>query len=67
VTSAEDVNALQSDLSNLVVWSKEWQMLFNIEKCKVMNIRYNNVQAEYVVNDVNLECVSDEKDLGVMI
>jgi len=23
--SAEDVNALQSDPSNLVAWSKEWQ------------------------------------------
>jgi len=30
---------------------------------------YNNVQAEYVMNDVDvkLECVSDEKDLGVIV
>jgi len=33
VISAEDVSALQSDLSNFVAWSKEWQMLFNVEKC----------------------------------
>jgi len=42
-------------------------MLFNVEKCKVMHIGYNNVQVEYVMNDVKLECVSDEKDLGVIV
>jgi len=32
VISAEDVSALQSDLGNLVAWSKEeWQMLFNVK------------------------------------
>jgi len=25
------------------------------------------VQAEYVINDVKLECFSDEKDLGVIV
>jgi len=42
-------------------------MLFNVKKCKVMHIGYNNVQAEYVMNDVKLECVSDEKDLGLTV
>jgi len=42
-------------------------MLFNVEKCKVMHIGYNNVQAEYVVNGVKLECVSDDKNLGVIV
>jgi len=37
VYSYEDVGALQSDLCNLVEWSKEWQMLFNANKCKVMH------------------------------
>ena len=35
-----------SDLHNLVVWSNEWQMLFNIEKCKVMHLGYNNPKAD---------------------
>jgi len=69
VTSAEEISALQSDLSrpNLVAWSTEWQMLFNIDKCKVMHMGYNNIQAEYAMNDVKLECVSEEKDLGVIV
>jgi len=56
-----DVSALQSDLSKIVIWSKEWQMLFNINICKVMHRGYNNVRAEYVMNDVKLECLLDEK------
>jgi len=30
-------------------------------------MRYNNTQAENVMNDVKLECVTDEKDLGVIV
>ena len=69
VYSDEDVSALQYDLCNLVKWSKEWQMLFNADKCKVMHVGYNNTNkhANYDVNDVQLECVSEEKDLGVII
>jgi len=29
----DDIANLQSDLCNLVSWSKEWQMLSNVEKC----------------------------------
>ena len=54
-------------LGSLVAWSKEWQMLFNVEKCKVIHMGYNNIQAEYVMNDVELKCVSDEKDLAVIV
>ena len=63
VYSDEDISALQYDLCNLVEWSKEWQMLFNADKCKVMHVRYNNnnKHANYDVNDVQFECVSEEK------
>jgi hypothetical protein len=32
VASEEDMNMMQNDLKNLCSWSKEWLMLFNIEK-----------------------------------
>ena len=69
VYSVEDVTALQFDLCNLVEWSEEWQMLFNADKCRVMHMHmgYNNKLADYHINDVKLECVSEEKDLGVII
>jgi len=46
ITSAKEISALPPDLSNLVARSTEWQMLFNIDKCKVMHMGYNNIQAE---------------------
>jgi len=54
-------------LCNLVEWSNEWQMLFNADKCKVMHMGFNNKQAKYDMNGVQLERVSEEKDLGVII
>jgi len=42
-------------------------MLFNADKCKVMHLGYNNEQTKYDMNDVQLECVPEEKDLGVII
>ena len=42
VYSEEDVRALQLDLCNLVEWSKEWQMLFNANKRRVIHVGYNN-------------------------
>ena len=32
IRSEEDIANLQSDLCNLVAWSKEWQMHFNVEQ-----------------------------------
>ena len=37
----EDKEALQSDLDNLVEWSRKWLLAFNIEKCKVMHIGHD--------------------------
>ena len=37
VNSPENIERLREDLCKLVSWSKEWQMLFNVEKCKVMH------------------------------
>jgi len=35
------------DLCNLVQWTKEWQMLFNVEKCKIMHFGYNNPRVNH--------------------
>jgi len=42
-------------------------MLFNADKCKVMHVAFNNKQAKYDMNNIQLECVSEENDLGVII
>ena len=59
--SSTGIENLRSDLHNLVAWSNEWQMLFNIEKCKVMHLGYNNPKADYVMDGSVLQSVSEER------
>ena len=42
-------------------------MLFNVEKCQVMHIGYNNKKVNYEMDGKNLEEVDEEKDLGVIM
>jgi len=44
--SPQDVVRLQEDLANLAAWSIDWQMLLNVEKCKLMRMGYNNTCPE---------------------
>jgi len=67
VNSSTGIENLRSDLYNLVAWSNEWQMLFNIEKCKLMHLGYNNPKADYVMDGSVLQSVSEKKDLGIIV
>jgi len=57
---------MRADLRNLVVWSKEWHVLFNVEKCKVMHPGFNNPRVKYVMDTTQLQVVSDQRDLGII-
>ena len=48
-------------------WSDEWQMMFNVKKCKVMHFGSKNPGSNYVMNGLSLEKVHIERDLGVLI
>jgi len=67
VNSADCINNLQNDLSKLISWSEEWQMLFNFDKCKIMHLGYNNPKVNYSMKTTHLEKVHEEKDLGVIV
>ena len=54
ISSVEEWNMLQTDLTRLMEWSEEWQMKFNINKCKVMPYGFNNPSYEYLMNDAKL-------------
>jgi ribonucleases P/MRP protein subunit RPP40 len=43
------------------------KMLFDVEKCKVMHIGYNNSWASYMMNGTVLQDLKEEQDLGVVI
>ena len=67
ITDNMDVVKLQEDLSKMIRWSEEWQMLFNVGKCNVMHIGNCELQRQYYMGNQKLEEVHQEKDLGVVI
>ena len=67
VSSQADIEAIREDLTNLFRWSEDWQMLFNIEKCKVLHIGKNNGKEIFSMGGKVLESVEEEKDLGVIV
>ena len=67
IDSLNDMASLQSDLNKLFDWSTEWQMLFNIDKCKLIHFGRNNDSHCYKINNKELSSVDYEKDLGVII
>ena len=67
VGSEEEVNKLREDLRRLCEWAKDWQMLFNIEKCVVMHFGHNNKRVEYTMEGNKLKHSDGERDLGVKI
>ena len=64
-----DAAALQKHLDSLSTWSAEWQLKFNLDKCKVMHIGHQ-YKTNYNVQQDNTDCsileITEEKDLGVL-
>ena len=62
---------LQEDIDKLTDWAEEWQLQFNIEKCKVLHIGRNNKKYAYTMNTnqdtIPLDTTMLEKDLGVFV
>ena len=67
VIDEDDRAVLQEDLQKLSEWADSWQMEFNVEKCKVMHFGSRNNKFNYSIRGKQLEVVSVERDLGVII
>ena len=57
---------LQQDINKLFNWSKNWQLDFNIDKCKILHFGRNNPKINYFMNGIALNKVTEEKDIGVL-
>ena len=62
VGNMADVEKIQKDIDKLVGWSRTWLLNFNAGKCKVMHGRAN-----YFMEGTEIQAVSEEKDLGVVV
>ena len=40
--TVQDSGILKNDLDKLVLWSKEWLLHFNIDKCNILHFGTNN-------------------------
>jgi ribonuclease P/MRP protein subunit RPP40 len=67
VGNIEGINDLKDDLMALTKWCYDWQMEFNVKKCKVMHFGHHNLGTIYTMNEVDLTETKEEKDLGVLI
>jgi ribonuclease P/MRP protein subunit RPP40 len=67
IKSELDNMGLQDDLNILKEWTNEWQIKFNSLKCKVMHFGKSNPKYKYKNDEVILEEVNVEKDLGIFI
>ena len=45
----EDFEMIQDDLNKLCLWTTNWLLFFNAEKCKVLHIGRDNPKFEYDV------------------
>jgi hypothetical protein len=67
VTTLEERELLQQALDSLCRWAEEWGMEFNIKKCKVMHVGFNNPGHTYTMNNQQLEVTEEERDIGVCV
>ena len=69
INSLADVGAFQHNIDKLMSWSCDWQLCFNVSKCKVMHIGRMNIEKTYKLAYVEgilyLAEVDNECDLGV--
>lgn len=67
IQDTDDRLRLQKDLNQSLEWSREWQMKFNVEKCKVMHVGSSNPRYTYEMDGSEIQVIHEEKDLGVTI
>ena len=71
ISTIQHVELLQLSVDEAVAWAGTWEMFFNLKKCKHLHIGTRQEPASYQMKcgqDItNIEKVSSEKDLGVIV
>jgi len=69
ICEVQDCWALQDDLNQLSLWSKTWQLNFNVKKCYHLGVTCKKVPTEfqYVLNGQPISRVSSAQYLGITV
>ena len=71
INDSEDNKCLQSAIDEMFLWTQNWLLKFNKEKCKILHLGRNNPRYKYCIgtddDKIVLETTDLEKDLGVHI
>ena len=67
ITNATNWKIIDDDLLKLEQWERTWLLEFNLDKCKVIHLEFNNNQKlSYILDNTVLESCEQEKDLGIL-
>ena len=71
INNTEDNLCLQRAIDDMFLWTQQWLLKFNKEKCKVLHLGKNNPNYKYSIGTEDEKIILDttdlEKDLGVHI
>ena len=67
VNNSQTAAEMQLIIKNLETWCKTWGMKFNAKKCSIIHFGKQNPKFSYTLNGQALDCVSNQRDLGVKI
>ncbi len=66
-SSSSDTVMLQSDLTTIANWSKQWQLKLSETKCAVLHLGIRNPMVDYQIASHTLESKNTISDLGITI
>ena len=62
ISNNNNTGIFRSDLNQIYQWSLDWQMLFNIARCRVVHLAYNNKEYDYKLGCDVIRSLAIEKD-----
>ena len=71
INKPEDVTNLQNVIDEMFLWTQQWLLQFNKEKCKILHIGKKNPKNKYFIGPeqerIELTETELEKDLGIYV
>jgi len=68
IYTEDDNRILQDDLLRIEEWANKWKMIFNTDKCEVLQVTLSNLKpTSYFLYNSQLSTVSHAKYLGVLL